>query len=35
VETIEDHPVLKYFDVLGEIPRLPPKKYIDFSIDFV
>jgi hypothetical protein len=28
VESIEDHPVLKYFeDVFGEIPRFPPKRH--------
>jgi hypothetical protein len=33
---IEDHPILKYFeDVFGEIPGLPPKRDIDFSIDLV
>jgi hypothetical protein len=36
VESLEDHPVLKYFaDVFEEIPRLPPKRDIDFSIDLV
>jgi hypothetical protein len=36
VESIEDHPVLRDFeDVLGEIPRFPPKRDINFSIDLV
>jgi len=36
VESMEDHPVLKYFEyVFGEIPRFPPKRDIDFSIDLV
>jgi hypothetical protein len=34
--SVEDHPVLKYFeDVFGEIPGFPPKRDIDFSIDLV
>jgi hypothetical protein len=36
VESIEGHPVLKYFeDVFGEIPRFPAKRGIDFSINLV
>jgi hypothetical protein len=36
VVSIEDHPILKYYeDVFGEIPRFPPKRNIDLSIDFV
>jgi hypothetical protein len=36
VASIEDHPILKYFeDVFGEIPGFPPKRDIDFSIDLV
>jgi hypothetical protein len=36
VENIEDHPVLRDFeDVFREIPGLPPKRNIDFSIDLV
>jgi hypothetical protein len=36
VESIEDHSVLRDFeDVFREIPRLPPKRDIDFSIDLV
>ena len=36
VESIEDHPVLRDFeDVFREIPGLPPKRNIDFSIDLV
>jgi hypothetical protein len=34
VESIEYHPVLKYFEyIFGEIPGFPPKRDIDFSID--
>jgi hypothetical protein len=34
--SIEDHPDLRYFeDVFGEIPGLPLKRGIDFSIDLV
>jgi hypothetical protein len=33
---LEDHSVLKYFeDVFKEIPRLPPKRDIDFSINLI
>jgi hypothetical protein len=33
VASIEDHPVLRDFEeVFREIPRLPPKRDIDFSI---
>jgi hypothetical protein len=33
---IEDHAVLKYFeDVFKEIPRFPPKRDIDFSINLM
>jgi hypothetical protein len=36
VPNLEDHEVLKYFeDVLKEIPRLPPKRDIDFSINLI
>jgi hypothetical protein len=36
VESIESHPVLRDFeDVFKEIPGLPPKRDIDFSIDLV
>lgn len=36
VPSIEDHRVLKqYKDVFGELPRLPPEREIDFSIDLV
>jgi hypothetical protein len=36
VTSIEDHPVLIYFeDVFWEIPGLPPKRDIDFYIDLV
>jgi hypothetical protein len=36
VPNIEDHAVLKYFeDVFKEIPGLPPKRDIDFSINFI
>jgi hypothetical protein len=34
VPNMEDHSVLKYFeDVFKEIPRLTPKRDIDFSIN--
>jgi hypothetical protein len=34
--SLEDFSILKEFeDVFQEIPRLPPKKEIDFSIDLV
>jgi hypothetical protein len=33
IPSIEDHLVLRDFgDVFGEIPLLPPKRDIDFSI---
>ena len=33
---LEDHLVLKEFgDVFKEVPRLPPKRYIDFSINLM
>jgi hypothetical protein len=36
VENIEDHLILRDFeDVFREIPRFPPKRDIDFSIDLV
>jgi hypothetical protein len=36
VPNIEDHAVLKYFeDVFKEIPGLPPKRDIDFSINLM
>ena len=36
VSKIEDHAVLKYFeDVFKEIPRFPPKRDIDFSINLI
>jgi hypothetical protein len=36
VKNIEDHAVLKYFeDVFKEIPRLPLKRNIDFSINLM
>jgi hypothetical protein len=36
VPDLEDHTVLKYFyDVFKEIPGLPPKRYIDFSINLM
>jgi hypothetical protein len=36
MESIEDHPLLRDFDdIFGEIPGLPPKRDIDFSIDLV
>jgi hypothetical protein len=36
VSSIEDHPVLRNFEyVFMEIPRFPPKRGIDFSIDLV
>jgi hypothetical protein len=34
--SIEDHPTLRNFeDVFKEMPGLPPKRDIDFSIDLV
>jgi hypothetical protein len=36
VPNMEDHVVLKYFeDVFKEIPGLPPKRDIDFSINLM
>jgi hypothetical protein len=36
MESIEYHLVLKDFEyVFGEIPRFPPKRDIDFSVDLV
>jgi len=36
VTNIEDHSILRNFeDVFREIPGLPPKRDIDFSIDLV
>jgi hypothetical protein len=36
VQNLEDHVVLKYFeDVFKEIPRLPPKRDVDFSINLM
>ena len=36
VSKIEDHAVLKYFeDVFKEVPGLPPKRDIDFSINLM
>jgi hypothetical protein len=36
VPKLEDHLVLKYFDdVFKEIPGLPPKRDIDFSINLM
>jgi hypothetical protein len=36
VASIEEHPVLKDFEhIFWEIPRFPPKRDIDFSIDLV
>jgi hypothetical protein len=36
VASIEDHSVLRDFqDVFREVPRFPPKRDIDFSIDLV
>jgi hypothetical protein len=36
VPNLEDHSVLKYFeDVFKEIPGLPPKRDIDFSINLI
>jgi hypothetical protein len=36
VSNIEDHAVLKEFeDVFQELPRLPPKRDIDFSINLM
>jgi hypothetical protein len=35
-QSLEDYPVLKeYEDVFGELPELPPKRNIYFSIDFM
>jgi hypothetical protein len=36
VPNLEDHGVLKYFEhVFKEIPGLPPKRDIDFSINLM
>jgi hypothetical protein len=36
VPKLEDHSILKYFDdVFKEIPGLPPKRDIDFSINLM
>jgi hypothetical protein len=36
VSNIEDHAILKYFeDVFQEVPGLPPKRDIDFSINLM
>jgi hypothetical protein len=36
VSKIEDHAVLKEFkDVFQEVPRLPPKRDIDFSVNLM
>jgi hypothetical protein len=36
VSNIEDHAALKYFeDVFWEVPRLPPKRDIDFSVNLM
>ena len=36
VESIEDHPILRNFeDIFRQIPGLPPKRDIAFSIDLV
>jgi hypothetical protein len=36
VPNLEDHAVLEYFeDVFKEIPGLPPKRDIDFSINLM
>jgi hypothetical protein len=36
VSNMGNHAVLKYFeDVLQEVPRLPPKRDIDFSINLI
>jgi hypothetical protein len=36
VSNIGNHAVLKYFeDVFQEVPRLPPKRDIDFSINLM
>jgi hypothetical protein len=36
VPNMEDHVVLEYFeDVFKEVPRLPPKRDIDFSINLM
>jgi hypothetical protein len=36
VSNIEDYAVLKYFEyVFKEMPGLPPKRYIDFSINLM
>jgi hypothetical protein len=36
VKSLEDHAVLKHFEyVLQEIPRLPPKRDVDFSTNLM
>jgi hypothetical protein len=36
VPNMEDHVVLEYFEyVFKEVPGLPPKRYIDFSINLM
>jgi hypothetical protein len=36
VSNIEDHATLKDFvDVFHEVPRLPPKRDVDFSINMM
>jgi hypothetical protein len=36
VQNLEDHAVLEDFeDVFKEVPRLPPKRDIDFSINLM
>jgi hypothetical protein len=36
VPNLEDYAVLEYFeDVFKEVPRLPPKRDIDFSINLM
>jgi hypothetical protein len=36
VPNLEDHTILEYFeDVFKEVPGIPPKRYIDFSINLM
>jgi hypothetical protein len=36
VPNLDDHGVMEYFeDVFKEVPGLPPKRYIDFSINLI
>ena len=35
VPNLEDHAVLKYFDVFKEVLGLPPRRDIDFSINLM